>query len=123
MKNIIFILAIIGFASCSKSDDARLSISNSQWYLTKNVYGGGEVNLKIIGSTNGNKVMIITSGDGVSSWQKIEQNSDNNFEADIVIGFFATAIPGGEFEMSTKVIAYKGTDSLFISLNSGKLKF
>jgi hypothetical protein len=123
MKKIIFLLIIIGFASCSKRYDATLSITNSQWYLTKNIYGGGEVNLKILGSTNGDKVMILTSGDEVASWQKVEVNSENNFDTDIVIGFFATAMPGGEFEMSTKVIACKGTDSLMIPLNSGKLKY
>jgi hypothetical protein len=76
-----------------------------------------------LGSTNGDKVMILTSGDGVESWQKVELNSGKNFDTDIVIGFFATTVPNGEFEMSTKVIAYKGTDSLMIPLNSGKLKY
>ena len=29
----------------------------------------------------------------------------------------------GEFEVSTKVMAYKGTDTLVVPLNSGKLKY
>jgi hypothetical protein len=119
---LFFICLIIAFTSCTKRDDVNLSITTSQWYLTRDIYGGGEVNLKILGSTNGDKVMILTSGDGVVSWQKVELDSEKNFNTDIVIGF-SHAVPNGEFEMSTKVMAYKDRDSLMITLNSGKLKY
>jgi hypothetical protein len=121
--NIFFICLIIVFASCSKKDDATLRITNSQWYLTKNIYGGGEVNLKILGSTNGDKVTIRTYGDGVVSDENAELDSKKNFNKDIVISFTETSVPSGEFEVSTKVMAYKGTDTLVVPLNSGKLKY
>jgi hypothetical protein len=76
MKNIIFLLVIILFASCSKRDDATLRITDSQWYLTRNILGGGEVNLKISGSTNGDKVTVRTYGDGVIFDENVEL--DNN---------------------------------------------
>jgi hypothetical protein len=123
MKNIIFLLIIIGFASCLKRDDATLSISNSQWYLTRNILGGGEVNLKISGSTNGDKVTIRTYGDGVIFDENVELDSKKNFNKDVGISFTATSVPSGEFEMSTKVMAYKGSDTLVVPLNSGKLKY
>jgi hypothetical protein len=116
---------IIGFASCSKYEDkaTALDITNSQWYLTRNNYGGGMVNLKLSGSTNSDKVTIRTFGDGVVSDENVELDSKKNFNKDIVISFTATSVPGGEFEASTKVMAYKGSDTLVVTLNSGKLKY
>ena len=122
MKKIIFLLVFIAFTSCTKVDDATLSITTSQWYLTRDIYGDGFVNLKILGSTNGDKVMILTSGDGVAYWEKVDLDSQKNFNTDITIAFF-NEVPTAEFEMSTKVMASKGNDSIMIPLNSGKLKY
>jgi hypothetical protein len=122
MKKIIFLLVFIAFTSCTKVDDATLSITTSQWYLTRDIYGDGFVNLKILGSTNGDKVMILTSGDGVLYWEKVDLDSKKNFNTDITIAFF-NEVPTAEFEMSTKVMASKGNDSIMIPLNSGKLKY
>jgi len=124
MKKIIFLLLIIGFASCSKREDATLNITNSQWYLTRNtLVPAGTVNLKVAGSTNGNKVTVRTNGDGLIFDENVDLDSKKNFNADIVICFFATSVPSGEFELSTKVMAYKGSDTLVVTLNSGKLKY
>ena len=124
MKKIIFLLVVIGFASCSKREDANLNITNSQWYLTRNtIVPAGTVNLKVAGSTNGDKVTVRTNGDGVIFDENVELDSKKNFNKDIVISFFATSVPSGEFEVSTKVMAYKGSDTLVVTLNSGKLKY
>jgi len=117
-----FICLFVVFASCTKKDDATLSITTSQWYLTRDIYGDGFVNLKILGSTNGEKVMILTSGDGVLYWAKADLDAEKNFNTDITIAFFHE-VPTGEFEMSSKVMAIKGNDSIMIPLNSGKLKY
>jgi hypothetical protein len=126
MKKAIFFLVIIVFASCSKKEDnseITLNITDSQWYLTRTNYGGGLVNLKIAGSTNSDKVTIRTYGDGVVSDRNVELDSKKNFNKDIVISFSATSVPSVEFEVGTKVMAYKGTDTLVVPLNSGKLKY
>jgi hypothetical protein len=126
MKKIIFLFIIIAFASCSKKEDnspATLSVTNTQWYLTRTNYGGGMVNLNIAGSTNCNKVTVRTYGDGVISDENVDSDSGKNFNKDVVISFTATSVPSTEFEVSTKVMAYKGTDTLIVTLNSGKLKY
>ena len=126
MKKTIFLLIIIGFASCSKKEDDKdisLSMTTSQWYLTRTNYGGGMVNLKIAGSTNSDKVTVRTYGDGVESDENVELDSNKNLNKDVVISFTATSVPSGEFEVTTKVMAYKGTDTLVVPLNSGKLKY
>ena len=122
MKKLIFLLVIIAFTSCTKRDGVNLSFTTSQWYLTRDIYGDGFVNLKILGSTNGEKVMILTSGDGVAYWEKVDLDSEKNFNTDIIIEFFHE-VPTGEFEMSTKLMAYRGNDSIMIPLNSGKMKY
>jgi hypothetical protein len=122
MKKLIFLLVIIAFTSCTKRDGVNLSFTTSQWYLTRDIYGDGFVNLKILGSTNGDKVMILTSGDGVAYWEKVDLDSEKNFNTDIIIEFFHE-VPTGEFEMSTKLMAYRGNDSIMIPLNSGKMKY
>lgn len=118
-----FIFLIVVSASCSKETETILNVTNSQWYLTRSNYGGGFVNLKIEGSTNGDKVAIRTYGDGAVSDRTVELDSKKNFSEDIVISFTATSIPSGEFEVSTNVMAYKGGDTLVVPLNSGKLKY
>jgi len=126
MKKIVFLLVIMSFASCSKKEDnsrTTLSITDSQWYLTRNNYGGGMVYLKIVGSTNGDKVTVRTYGDGVVSDANVELDSKKNFNKDVIISFTATSVPSGEFEVSTKVMAYKDADTLGVALNSGKLKY
>jgi len=126
VKKIIFLLLIVLFVSCSLIEDnspATLSITDSQWYLTRTNYGGGIVHLKIAGSTNGDKVTIRTYGDGIVSDVNVELDSKKHFNKDVVISFTATSVPSGEFELSTKIIAYRGTDSITIPLSSGKLKY
>jgi hypothetical protein len=126
VKKIILLLVIIGFASCSKNtdnSDITLNITNSQWYLTRINNAGGMVNLKIAGSTNADKVTIRTYGDGVVSDENIELDSKKSFNEDITISFTMTSVPGGEFEVSTKVMAFNSTDTLVVPLNSGKLQY
>jgi len=122
MKMIFSLIVIVAFTSCTKVDDASLSIASSQWYLTRDIYADGFVNLKVIGSTNGDKVMILTTGDGLLYWAKVDLDSEKNFHTDICIGFFHE-VPVAEFDMNTKVMAIKGKDTVTVSLNSGRLKF
>ena len=76
MKKIIFLFIIIGFTSCSKREEATINITNSQWYLTRNTaIPAGTVNLKVAGSTNGDKVTVRTYGDGVIFDENVELDS------------------------------------------------
>lgn len=130
---ILFLTFFFADVSCFKNNDSvkvyndtkglTLSITSSYWYLTRNNIGGGNVNLKISGSTNGAKVTVRTYGDGVINDENAELNSTKNFNDDIVISFTATNVPSTEFEASTLIKAYKGTDTLVVTLKSGELKY
>jgi len=77
-------------------------------------------------STNADKVTVRTYGDGVITDQNIVLDSKKSFNRDTVtVSFthFSGVPPSGEFERNTIVKAIKGTDTLIVILNSGKLKY
>lgn len=142
MRTVILLTSVIfAFASCSKDADTITPNStnefsekysntngtsatvNSKWYVTKEANGGGNVWLKISGATNGQRISVETMGDGVKSDDNVELDATSNFNKDIVICFFATSLPKGEFEKSTTVNVYRGSDVLAITLKSGMLKY
>ena len=109
------------------SDGTFLKITKSTWFTTTtNSNSFGQVNLAITGSTNADRVTVQTSGDGLINEQNILLDSQKNFKQDtIAISFthFTGTPPTTEFERSTVVKAYKGADTLTITLNSGKLRY
>jgi hypothetical protein len=117
------ILALIVFASCTKKEEPVLNITDTEWYLDRNILGGGSVHLIIEGYANADKVTVRTSGDGVISDVNVEMDSEKYFSKNVVISFTATGVPEGEFEVSTVVKAYKGSNVLSVPLSSGKLQY
>lgn len=142
--------SILAFASCStvnstdlsgsftrnENDSARIykdskgtiiTIINSLWFTTTtNSKSFGQVNMAITGSTNADRVTVLTSGDGVLSEQDILLETDKSFKPDTVgISFshFSGQPPATVFERSTVIKAYKGSDTLTVTLNSGKLRY
>ena len=109
------------------SDGTFLKITKSTWYTTTtNSNSFGQVNLGITGSTNADRVTVLTSGDGVIDEQNILLDTEKNFKQDTIgISFthFTGTPPTTLFERSTVVKAYKGADTLTITLNSGKLRY
>ena len=109
------------------SDGTFLKITKSTWFTTTtNSNSFGQVNLAITGSTNADRVTVLTSGDGVIDEQNILLDTEKNFKQDTIgISFthFTGTPPTTEFERSTVVKAYKGADTLTIKLNSGKLRY
>ena len=142
MKSLILSIGVaLLLMSCEKDDNINsaqvfnntkgttLSITNSKWYTTKTGNKGntfGAVNLSIAGSTNADKIEIVTYGDGLIGEQTLTLDSEKNFKKDtIVISFlhFSDSIPTTEFESTTKIYAYKGLDTLIVNLKSCKLHY
>ena len=109
------------------SDGTFLKITKSTWFTTTtNSNSFGQVNLGITGSTNADRVTVLTSGDGVIDEQNILLDTQKNFKQDSIgISFthFSGTPPTTLFERSTVVKAYKGADTLTVKLNSGKLRY
>lgn len=132
---------LFAFTACSKDEDSlnpkdypnsqvytsdkgtTLIVTGAEWYLTKTNNGSGDVHLKVAGVTNGDRLTIQTHGDGLISDDNLELDSNKSFNKEVIIGFFATSLPAGEFENSTTIKVYRGSDVLTVDLKSGKLKF
>jgi hypothetical protein len=149
-SEILVVFSILAFASCStvnstdlsaaftrnENDSVRIykdskgtiiTITNSMWFTTTtDSKSFGQVNLAITGSTNADRVTVLTIGDGVLSEQEILLETDKSFKPDTIgISFshFSEAPPTTEFERTTFIKGYKGSDTLTVTLNSGKLKY
>jgi hypothetical protein len=146
---VLFLCFILAFVSCSTKDNAdltndftqsandstrvysdfkgaSLNIINSVWFTTTtNSNSFGQVNLAISGSTNADKVTVMTYGDGVLYEKNIQLVLSKGFTNDttwISFTHFSGTLPTTGFEISTIIKAYKGSDTLMVTLNSGKLK-
>jgi hypothetical protein len=133
---ILFLYLFLVFTSCSKSVDTpkvysdskgtSISFTNSTWSTAKSTTGIGTVNLKISGSTNADRLTIRTLGesvDGLINDLNVKLDSKKSFNESVEITYTSTSVPTSQFELNTEVKAYRGSDTLIVSLSSGKLKY
>ena len=129
MKKILVLLLIlllhVFLLSGCLNNQPILSLSFVEWYTTTEVLGDltfGYVHLNLSGSTTGDKVTVITYGDGVIDELELDLDQDKKFAQDIVIKFTHAAdnIPQ---KYSTVLTAYKGSNTTKISLESEELTY
>jgi len=146
MKNTFILLSMFMIlVSCSKNDSKNdsdkftkiindsirnysspkgttLQLTNTTWY-TERIYGFGNLNLIITGSTNADRVTVLTRGDGLLGDYNVTLNSNNEFIND-TIGILFTHAPSDDFISTfTEIKAYKDLDTLVVKLKSGQLKY
>jgi len=129
MKKLLILILIISLpvfllAGCLNNEPI-LSLSYVEWYTTTEVTGDltfGDVHLNLSGSTTGDKVTVITYGDGIIDELELDLDQDKKFSKDIVIKFTHAAdnIPR---KYSTVLTAYKGSNTTKISLESEELTY
>jgi hypothetical protein len=124
----IFVFLIISFVlSCSGCSDNTpiLSLNYIDWYATTEKINNltfGYVHLSISGVTTGDKVTVVTYGDGVLSEQELDLDQENKFNQDVIIKFTHTADNVPRI-YSTVIIAYKRNSSTKINLESKELVY
>jgi len=121
---LILLLPVFLLLGCLNNQPI-LSLSYVEWYTTTEVIGDltfGYVHLNLSGSTTGDKVTVITYGDGVIDELELDLDQDKKFSQDIVIKFTHAAdnIPR---KYSTVLTAYKGNSTTKISLESEELTY
>jgi hypothetical protein len=127
-KILVLILIIVSFVFlCSGclNNGPILTLNNIEWYTTNEPIGSftfGYVHLNLSGSTTGDKVTVLTYGDGIIEELELDLDQDNKFSQDIVIKFTHAAdnIPQ---KYSTVLTAYKGYYSTKINLESEELAY
>lgn len=143
-KSILTVSLLVLLFSCTKEDDnievsnpisidnsirnyssdngTTLQLTNSTWY-TQKLNNFGYVNLIISGSTNADKVIVMTIGDGLIGESDVLLDSNKKFISDTTGISFTTAPSVDLFEQSTKLKAIKGEDTLVVTLKSGNLTY
>ena len=123
---IVIAIAIFLFVGClSLNNEPILSLSYVEWYTTTEEIGDltfGYVHLSLSGSTTGDKVTVITYGDGVIAELELDLDQDKKFAQDVIIKFTHAAddIPR---KYSTVLTAYKGNYTTSINLESEELTY
>ena len=127
MKKITVLIIIIFFLFYSGCSENRpiLSLSHVEWYTTSETVNNltfGSVHFSISGSTTGDRVTVITYGDGIISEQELDLDQENQFNQDVVIQFthMADDVPR---VYSTVVTAYQGNHLTRINLESEELVY
>lgn len=125
-KIFVFMLTLIavGFllnVGCKKSSNQLiLTISSAEWYLAHESTGFGFILLRINGYTNGDRVTVLTIGDGVVSEYELQLDENKHFNEIVTIAFsYAGYTP--PVQMDTTVTAYRGEEKTEITLESGNI--
>jgi len=121
---LIMVLPVFLLSGCL-SNQPILSLSYVEWYTATEEMGNltfGYVHLSLSGSTTGDKVTVITYGDGVIDELELDLDQNKKFSQDIVIKFTHAAdnIPQ---KYSTVLTAYTGSYSTSINLESEELTY
>ena len=121
---LILLLPVFLLSGCLNNQPI-LSLSYVEWYTTTEEIGNltfGYVYLSLSGFTTGDKVTVITYGDGIIDESELDLDQDKKFSQDIVIKFTHEAdnIPR---KYSTILTAYKGSNTTKISLESEELTY
>ncbi len=121
---LILLLPVFLLSGCL-NNQLILSLSYVEWYTTTEEIGEltfGYVYLNLSGSTTGDKVTVITYGDGVIDELELDLDQDKKFSQDIVIKF-THAADNTPQKYSTVLTAYKGSNTTKISLESEELTY
>ena len=117
-------LPVFLFSSCIVSGP-DLSLSYVNWYTTTEKIGEltfGYVHLQLTGCTTGEKVTMITYGDGVIGEFELDLDQDKGFSQDIVIKFTHEA-DNIVRKYNTILTAYSENNITKIKLESEELAF
>ena len=121
---LIIILSFLFFIGCS-CVVPTLTLEHIEWYTTTETvddFTFGFVSLSIRGATNGDKITVMTYGDGVILEYEITLDENNQFNEDVVIAFTHMADDEPR-TYSTIITAYKGNCSNQKELVSEELTY
>jgi len=115
-----FIIVLMSCAKKSETTKVFLNLTKENWITSKN---GEFRNTKVIlsGTTNADKLTVETYGDGVLDQHPIVLDSKKSFSNDTVaisFQYLGTNPYDSTITVSTKVRAYKGSDTLVIDINN-----
>jgi hypothetical protein len=121
---IIIVMVFLFFSGCSYESPV-VALTHIEWYTTTETIGDFTfrfIRLSISGTTNGDKVTIMTYGDGVILEKEINLDQNNQFNEEVTIAF-THMVDDGPRIYSTTLTAYKGSRFNKIDLVSDGLTY
>ena len=121
---IIVVIVFLFFSGCSYESPV-VALTHIEWYTTTETiddFTFGFIRLSISGTTNGDKVTIMTYGDGVILEKEIDLDQNNQFNEEVTIAF-THMVDDGPRIYSTTLTAYKGSRFNKIDLVSDGLTY
>ena len=125
-KILVFVLVLFvsGFllnVGCNIfSKDLALVITTAQWSLAHANDGFGYILLEISGYTNGERVTVLTFGDGLISEDELQLDENKHFNETVTIAFSHIGYTP-PVQMDTTVTAYRGHEKKEVKLESGNI--
>ncbi|UCH95834.1 MAG: hypothetical protein JSV88_03045 [Candidatus Aminicenantes bacterium] len=121
---LIIALIVIGLflnVGCkTSSNELTLIISTAQWFLEHNENGFGSILLRVSGHTNGERVTVLTFGDGLIGEFSLQLDEDLHFNEVVTIAFSHVGYTP-PVQAETTVTAYRGEEKVEVRLQSGNI--
>lgn len=121
---IIVVMVFLFFSGCSYESPV-VALTHIEWYTTTETiddFTFGFVRLSISGTTSGDKVTIITYGDGVILEKEIDLDQNNQFNEEVTI-VFTHMVDDEPRIYSTTLTAYRGNRFNKIDFVSDELTY
>ena len=120
MLTLIAIGFLLNVGCKTSSNELTLIISTAEWSLTYENTGFGYILLRIGGYTNGERVTVLTSGDGLISEHELQLDEDKHFNEIVTIAFSHIGYTP-PVQVDTTVTAYRGQEKIEVTLESGNI--
>lgn len=117
-------MVFLFFSGCSYESPV-VALTHIEWYTTTETiddFTFGFVHLSISGTTSGDKVTIITYGDGVILEKEIDLDQNNQFNEEVTI-VFTHMVDDEPRIYSTTLTAYRGNRFNKIDFVSDELTY
>lgn len=116
---LILLVVSAGCVGCRVHPDGlTLTITTAEWYLQHDSWDF--IKLRITGSTSGDRVTIMTYGDGVGFELGLTLDENKNFNQVVTIAFsHERYTPPVQFETTVK--AFRGSETTEVKLQSGNI--
>jgi|LSQX01.1.fsa_nt_gb hypothetical protein len=121
---IIVVMVFLFFSGCSYESPV-VALTHIEWYTTTETiddFTFGFVRLSISGTTSGDKVTIMTYGDGVILEKEIDLDQNNQFNEEVTI-VFTHMVDDEPRIYSTTLTAYRGNRFNKIDFVSDELTY
>jgi hypothetical protein len=118
---LILLVVSAGCVGCRVHPDGlTLTITTAEWYLQHDSGTWDSIKLRIIGTTSGERVTIMTYGDGVGYELGLTLDENKNFNQVVTIAFsHERYTPPVQFETTVK--AFRGSETTEVKLQSGNI--